>query len=129
MSSYPTAALTTDIIVGFPGETDKEFQGYPRLCQKSRVCADLRDIFRYSQREGTPAAEFKAQVPDQVKAARAEARGGRTYDMRHDFLKAADGKTARILIEQQEEDGLTAYTESYRPVCALSRSRVERNPL
>ena len=112
---YPTAALTTDIIVGFPGETDKEFQETLDFVKK--VGFAQIHIFRYSQREGTPAAEFKKQVPDQVKAARAEALAAVEHDMRHDFLKAADGKTARILIEQQEEDGsYSGYTESYRPV-------------
>ena len=62
-------ALSTDVIVGFPGETDGDFE---RTCQLVRECGFMRlHVFRYSKRPGTPAAERADQVPPQVMAARA----------------------------------------------------------
>ena len=65
----PGLALSTDVIVGFPGETDEDFE---RTCQLVRQCGFMRlHVFRYSKRPGTPAAERANQVPAQVMAARA----------------------------------------------------------
>ncbi len=75
----PEIALTTDIIVGFPGETDEDFAD---TCDLARYAAFSKiHVFPYSRREGTPAAECPDQVAPDVKAARArplrQARGGR----------------------------------------------------
>ena len=64
----PGIAISTDIIVGFPGETDSEFEETVRLMRK--VEFDGAFIFRYSTRKGTPAAKMEAQVPDDVKRQR-----------------------------------------------------------
>lgn len=65
---FRNPALTTDVIVGFPGETEEEFA-------ESKAFVDKVDfyethIFKYSRREGTKAAAMKDQVPDQIKAVR-----------------------------------------------------------
>ena len=65
----PGLALSTDVIVGFPGETDEDFE---HTCQLVSQCSFMRlHVFRYSKRPGTPAAERADQVPPQVVAARA----------------------------------------------------------
>jgi tRNA-2-methylthio-N6-dimethylallyladenosine synthase len=67
-ATVPDIALSTDLIVGFPGETDEDFA--ETLQAVERVAYDHAFIFRYSRRPGTPAAEMADQVPDAVKAAR-----------------------------------------------------------
>jgi tRNA-2-methylthio-N6-dimethylallyladenosine synthase len=67
-TAVPDIALSTDIIVGFPGETEEDFQATVDLVE--RVGYDNAFVFRYSRRPGTPAAEMADQVPDDVKARR-----------------------------------------------------------
>ena len=63
--TVPDAAITTDIIVGFPGESEKEFEESRRLCQEMQF-ARLH-VFPYSPRRDTPAARMPNQVKPQVK--------------------------------------------------------------
>ena len=106
----PEIALTTDIIVGFPGETEQDFED---TCTLARHAAFSKiHVFPYSRREGTPAAERTDQVPSAVKAARAA-------DLRalSDKLAAADranraGATEFALVERPGH----ATTESYHEI-------------
>lgn len=66
--AMPDIALGTDLIVGFPGETDGQFEESLAFCEEMRFAK--MHIFRYSRRPGTPAAEFADQVPPQVMAER-----------------------------------------------------------
>jgi len=63
-SLIPDAAITTDIIVGFPGETEEDFQATMEVVRKSRFSAAF--TFQYSKRPGTPAAEMEGQLPKEV---------------------------------------------------------------
>jgi len=60
----PNAAITTDIIVGFPGETEEDFEATMEVVRKSRFASAF--TFQYSKRPGTPAAEMEGQVPQEV---------------------------------------------------------------
>lgn len=108
----PEIALTTDIIVGFPGETEEDFED---TCILARRCGFSKiHVFPYSRREGTPAAERADQVAPEVRAARAAALRALS-----DELAAADrarriGTTELALAETPE----TATTESYHEVPA-----------
>ncbi len=105
--AIPTISLSTDIIVGFPGETDAEFQqtlAVARRCRFSKIHA-----FPYSTRAGTPAAERSDQVPAEVRTSRAA-----TVRALGDELRAAEyarrvGTSELALVEA----GGTAMTESY----------------
>jgi len=66
--TVPGLALTTDLIVGFPGETEEDFEATADMVE--RIGYDGVFVFRYSRRPGTPAAAFENQVPDDVKARR-----------------------------------------------------------
>ena len=70
-SAVPDIALTTDIIVGFPGETEADFEDTLDLVRKVRF--DSAFTFLYSVRTGTPAAEYEDQIPEEVKADRRDA--------------------------------------------------------
>ena len=63
-AAIPDAAITTDIIVGFPGETEEDFQATMRVAEQSRFAASF--TFQYSQRPGTPAAELPDQLPKEI---------------------------------------------------------------
>lgn len=109
-AEVPTLALTTDIIVGFPGETDEDFQD---TCALARACAFSKiHVFPYSMRAGTPAAQRTDQVPPAVKAARAAALRALSDELRADDLARRRGTTELALVE---EDG-RAMTESYHEV-------------
>jgi tRNA-2-methylthio-N6-dimethylallyladenosine synthase len=67
-SARPDIALSTDIIVGFPGETEEDFQETMRVVETVRFAQAYS--FKYSARPGTPAADYKLQIDEEVKASR-----------------------------------------------------------
>ena len=69
-AAFPSATFTTDLMVGFPGETDSDFMETVEFVKKARFL-DCH-VFAYSRREGTPAATYKNQVPEDVKRKRSE---------------------------------------------------------
>ncbi len=104
----PDVAISTDIIVGFPGETDELFQetlDFAREMRFSRI-----HVFPYSIRPGTPAARMKNQIPAPVKKERVHALEAVAEEMAHDFHAQQIGKTLGVLFETREDgitDGLT----------------------
>ena len=110
--AFPTAAFTTDVIVGFPGETEAEFQQTLDFCQT--VGFARLHVFPFSPREGTPAASMPEQVPESVKADRVKrliALGDELARQYHeDFL----GQTVPVLLEERTREGqMLGYTPEY----------------
>lgn len=98
----PGLAITTDIMVGFPGETDAEFEAsleFVRQMSFSRL-----HIFRYSPRPGTPAARLPNQVPAEVSAARSEAMAAVGMASSRLFRQSLLGQTLPVLWEVRDED-------------------------
>lgn len=101
---FPGIAITTDIIVGFPGETEEDFEqslNYIKQCEFSKI-----HIFPYSQRKGTPAASYSNQISSVIKqerVARLELLAEASHD---DFCKKFVGKTISVILENQDENGL-----------------------
>ena len=107
----PGVAVSTDIIVGFPGETEEQFQ--QGLAFVAEMNFSRMHVFPYSRRSGTPAAERKDQIPDPVKKERAhrmqELAARKTQEFHQQFL----GKTLRVLFET-DTDGITdGLTDNY----------------
>jgi len=96
-SAVPGVALTTDIMVGFPGETDADFADTVDLVQK--VEFDSAFTFVYNKRQGTPAAEMANQVPDEVKSARIQALIELQNDITLRKNRAELGKVLECLVE------------------------------
>jgi threonylcarbamoyladenosine tRNA methylthiotransferase MtaB len=92
-----TPALTTDIIVGFPGETEAEFQETCRVVEE--IGFSKVHVFRFSPREGTPAAEMPDQVAPPVKHRRAEALIELADRLRREYLQRLRGRTVQVLVE------------------------------
>ena len=96
-------AVTTDIIVGFPGETDEDFEETMDLVQKARF--DSAFTFLYSKREGTPAAEYEDQVPDELKHARFNRLVDAINAISAEKNAAYEGRVEKILIEGRSARG------------------------
>jgi threonylcarbamoyladenosine tRNA methylthiotransferase MtaB len=90
-------ALTCDIIVGFPGETDAEFQETCRVVEE--IGFSKVHVFRFSPREGTPAATMSDQVPPSIKQQRAKILMGLADRLRQEYLGRLRGRTVQVLVE------------------------------
>ncbi len=102
-------ALTTDVIVGFPGETEEEFQ--QSLAFVDKVDFYETHIFKYSKREGTKAAVMPDQVDEQVKAKRSSLMIALGEKKRKAYEQSFAGKTVEVLIEEKAViDGKTVQT-------------------
>lgn len=118
---FQDPAITTDLIVGFPGETEEELAQTLAFVEK---CAfSSMHIFPYSSRTGTPAAKLPGQLPGAVKEARARRAGAIAARLEGEYLARRIGETVPVLFEE-EKDGLWRghapnYTAVYAPGAAL----------
>ncbi|MBR6107888.1 MAG: tRNA (N(6)-L-threonylcarbamoyladenosine(37)-C(2))-methylthiotransferase MtaB [Oscillospiraceae bacterium] len=110
---FPDAALTTDVIVGFPGETDAEFQETLDFVQE--IGFAKVHVFPYSAREGTRAAQFPDQVPQSVKTARAAKLTALANDIRRAHLSKMVGRTLSVLVEGEKEQNAQRYSQGHTP--------------
>ena len=120
-TAFPEAAITTDVMVGFPGETDAEFEASLAFV-KEMGFADLH-VFQYSPRRGTPAAEMEEQVAPEVKHIRSERMIAAGQESRERFLHQFLGRTMAVLFEQEFAKKHGYYegkTENYITVACAS---------
>jgi tRNA-2-methylthio-N6-dimethylallyladenosine synthase len=113
----PDITLTTDIIVGFPGETEEDFKKTLDVVEKVRY--DSIYTFIYSPRKGTPAAEMEDQIPEEIQ----KERFNRLVDLQNsiskDFNDAMVGKTVKVLVDGKSKNNEKVYmsrTENNRIV-------------
>lgn len=99
--AFDHPAITTDVIVGFPGETEEEFAQTKTFLEK--VCFYEMHIFKYSRREGTVAAGMPEQVPEQVKTARSNELLAMEKRQSAQFRKTYIGREAEVLLEESVE--------------------------
>ena len=110
-SIYDDVILTTDIIVGFPNETDEDFeQTYDFL--KSIKFYKMH-IFKYSQRKGTVAAKMKNQVSPEKKEERSNRLLKLSSDNEKDYLNEYVGKDVKVLFEEQDGEFVNGHTDNY----------------
>ena len=108
---YDDVILTTDIIVGFPNETDEDFeQTYDFL--KSIKFYKMH-VFKYSQRKGTVAAKMKNQVSPEKKEERSKRLLKLSSDNEKDYLDEYVGKDVRVLFEEQDGEFVKGHTDNY----------------
>ena len=94
----PGISLSTDIIVGFPGETEADFQATLQLVEEIQF--DQAFSFIYSRRPGTPAASFADDVPHAEKVRRLESLQARIHDFGQEYMRRLLGTTQRVLVER-----------------------------
>ncbi|NRP71904.1 tRNA-2-methylthio-N(6)-dimethylallyladenosine synthase [Ensifer psoraleae] len=97
-TAQPDLALSGDFIVGFPGETDEDFEDTMRLVEAVGYAQAFS--FKYSTRPGTPGAELKDQVPEDVKAKRLERLQTLLIKQQRDFAQACVGREIDLLLEK-----------------------------
>jgi threonylcarbamoyladenosine tRNA methylthiotransferase MtaB len=108
----PEAAITTDTIVGFPGETEAEFQESYELCQQMEFARI--HVFPYSPRQGTQAALMPDQVGDRIKHERSQKILALARDSAQNFRQQFLGKTMMVLWEKRSGDGVwSGLTDNY----------------
>ena len=113
--AFPNAAITTDIMVGFPGETEEEFA--QSLSFEREIGFAKAHVFVYSRRPGTVAAKAPDQIPPQVGEERSRRMIAAAQETRKVFFQRQIGKTEPVLFEQECEKGVyEGYTENYTPV-------------
>ena len=110
---YP--AITTDIMVGFPGETEEEFE--TTLAFVEQIHFYQVHVFKYSRRKGTKADAFQGQVREDIKTERSHRLTQRARACEQDFLKANAGRKVPVLYERAKEEGAyEGHTDNYIPV-------------
>ena len=107
-AAVPDIALTTDIIVGFPGETEEDFEETMDVVRKVRY--DSTFTFIYSKRTGTPAASMEEQVPEDVIKARFDRLLKEVQKISAEKAGALTGQTLPVLIEEQNEQDASLVT-------------------
>ena len=100
-------AITTDVIVGFPGETEEEFEATKAFLE--RIGFYEMHIFKYSRRAGTRADRMPEQVPEQVKSVRSEVLLKLEKQMSKAYRESFSGKKKTVLLEEKTEIGGRAY--------------------
>ena len=118
----PDIAITTDVIVGFPGETEADFE---TTCKFAESCGFSKmHIFPFSARKGTPAEKFAGAVTEAVKKERADILGRIDETMHKTFLQGMVGQNAEVLFEQPAgEDYFEGLTGNYQRVFVKSGGR------
>ena len=118
---YPAPALTTDVITGFPGETEEEFE-------ESRSFVETH-IFPYSKREGTKAAVMPDQLPEQIKKERSRVLIALGQERQREYMEQFLGKKKEVLFEEQQEiqgqTYWTGHTMEYLKVAVISEENLE----
>lgn len=112
---WPEFNFTTDLIVGFPGETGDDFQ--ESLDSLSRFDFSHVHTFKYSVRKGTRAERMDGQVPEKVKTARSAILREKSEQIRADYLKQFIGQEQTVLVEKVDARGFASgYGEHYIPI-------------
>lgn len=120
-------AITTDVIVGFPGETEEEFEQTKAYLEHIHFYE--MHIFKYSKRKGTRAAVMPDQIDEQIKAARSEKLIALGHDMSKEFRKFYIGKNEEVLFEEKavigDKEYFVGYTKEYVKVSKETDENLE----
>lgn len=120
-------AITTDVIVGFPGETEDEFEQTKAYLEHIHFYE--MHIFKYSKRKGTRAAVMPDQIDEQIKAARSEKLIALGHDMSKEFRKFYIGKNEEALFEEKavigDKEYFVGYTKEYVKVAKKTDENLE----
>ena len=113
-ATFENPSITTDIMVGFAGETEEEFKQSVEFAKEIKFAR--AHVFAYSRRKGTRADSMPNQVEEHEKSLRSEIMIAATSDTAEEFLRSQIGRTVNILAEREIEDGVfEGYTENYTP--------------
>lgn len=117
-ATFPDLSLTTDIIVGFPGETPEYFNETVEYAKKTGFMKV--HVFPFSPREGTPAWNYDRKLGNAEKARRCKILQTECDKIRENFMRSLIGKTADVLFETPKDGVQHGYTKNYTPVAVKS---------
>lgn len=123
--TFPDVALTTDVIVGFPGETEEEFNETYKYLSKIRFTK--LHVFKYSPRKGTKAAVMENQVNGNVKEERSNKLLELSDKYEEEFNNASIGKTLSVLFEEKCGEYVKGHTTNYRVVKVKIKEKIEQD--
>ena len=109
--AMPDVQFTTDVIVGFPGESEEDFLQTVDLARRARFL--MIHVFPYSGRSGTPAAGMPGQIPTEEKRRRVSALSAVAAEIREELLAEMHGKTVEVLFETDEKGFSRGHTASF----------------
>ena len=115
-AAFPGCALTTDVITGFPGETEEEFKQTLDFCRE--VGFARIHVFPYSKREGTPAALMEGQLPKTVREERAQRLIALAEELAESYSRGLQDTVQDVLFEEESGEGASGYTPQYVEVWA-----------
>ncbi len=118
-------ALTTDVIVGFPGETEEEFEKTREFLEKVQ-CYEMH-IFKYSKRQGTPAAQMEGQIPESVKSLRSSALQELERKMSCSYRQKYLHKKVEVLFEEEKQIGGRKYQTGHTREYIRAAIEMDRN--
>ncbi|MCR5055692.1 MAG: tRNA (N(6)-L-threonylcarbamoyladenosine(37)-C(2))-methylthiotransferase MtaB [Clostridia bacterium] len=125
--NFENASITTDVIVGFPGETEEDFLDTVSFVKKTGFFRI--HVFPYSRRPGTVAANLPNQVPQEEKKRRVHLLEDVAAGLKKDFLNSQIGKTANVLFERIESGTARGHAENYVEVRAKTKENVKNQIL
>jgi threonylcarbamoyladenosine tRNA methylthiotransferase MtaB len=108
---FQDASITTDVIVGFPGETDDEYESTYQFLKEIRL--SKMHVFKYSPRKGTKAAELKNQLAPEIKEIRSRRLLDLDKELEKAFIERYMNKTLDVLFEDTAEGSSSGYTKNY----------------
>ena len=108
---YPDVMLTTDIIVGFPGETDEEFETTKKFLEEIKLYK--MHVFPYSKREGTVAAKMENQIDGNIKEERSKELIELSNKNQEEYNKTYIGRKVEVLFEEKDGEYYKGHTQNY----------------
>lgn len=125
-SNFDNSSITTDVMVGFAGETEEEFKESMEFVEK--VGFSKTHVFPYSRRKGTSADKMDGHLPKHIKDERSKKMIELTDKLRSDFLKSQVGRVEEVLVERlRNNEFYEGYTMNYTPVHIYSDKELSGN--
>lgn len=123
--SFPNVAITTDIIVGFPGETEEEFNETFEFLKN--INFSKMHVFKYSPRKGTVAEKMKGQIPEVVKEERSKKVINLSNQNEKAFVRKFIGKELDVLFEEEKDGMFQGHTTNY--ITVKVKGKQEKNAI
>ena len=113
-SLRPDIALSTDVIVGFPGETDEDFEESYNFCKK--IGFSKIHVFPYSDRNGTVASRMSNKVPGNIKKERVHKLIDLSNELEKEYVNKFINKEVKLLVEEEKDGYYYGFTDNYIPI-------------
>jgi len=126
-TQMPNACIGADVIVGFPGETDEDFNEVCRFINSLPL--SYLHVFTFSERPGTPAASMAGKIPNRIRDERSHALHIIGNNLKQEFCISQIGQNKTVIFEQQKFDGtMTGFTDNYVEIVTKAQTDFLHHP-